>query len=133
MSSNGRAILNRQIERLRSLSSFVQEAAPEVATELRRELVEQIDRGETPEGQPWPLTKDGDKALRNAASNLNVAHQGTVVIATLTGHHARHDLGAVRGKVRRQIMPTARMPQKVADAIGKVFERRFKEHMGVVS
>jgi hypothetical protein len=128
--ADGRAVLEAQIRRLNELPGMVREAVPEVRDEVRAELLAQADRGETPEGTPWKPTQSGGKALRNASKHLEVTARGTVVIATLTGHYARHDLGAVKGKVKRKIMPSARMPQPVAEAIRKVYERRFRERMG---
>lgn len=122
--------LNAQIARIRGLGvALTRDVAPRVAKALEHELVEQIDAGKRPDGKPWPLTKDGKRALQDAARSLSVRAVGTVVLARLNGVVSRHHLGAVKGGVRRQILPTGKMPGPVASAISKVLDEAFRQHM----
>lgn len=128
--ADGRAALAAQIARLRALpKAMTQDAAPAVAVELERELVAQIGRAEGPDGKPWPLTKGGGRALQGAARDLTVRAIGDVVLARLDGVHARHHLGAVRGAVRRPILPSGRLPDPMTRAVKHVLEQRFALHM----
>lgn len=129
--ADGRAQLRAQVARLRALESLPRRAAPLVARELEEELRGQIAKGVGPDGTPWELTKDGRRALPNAGRDLRVSAVGDVVVASLTGHIARHHLGAVRGGVRRQILPTNALPNAMARAIAAVVEHEFARTMGV--
>jgi len=127
--SDGAAALDAQIARLRRLPTLVQSAAPGVARALELELQKQIAAGEGPGGAAWRPRADGSKPLQNAAKALTVTAVSTVVIARITGVEARHHLGAVRGKVKRQILPTAGLPQPMARAIETVVTREFTKIM----
>lgn len=128
--ADGRAELEAQIRRLRELGKLVADAAPAVADAVGRELEQQIERGVGPDGTPWQLTQDGRQPLRGAARAVRTRALGNVVIVEVTGVEARHHLGAVRGKVKRPIIPTRSIPQPVAVAITKVIGERFDRTMG---
>lgn len=128
--ADGRAALDAHIRRIRELPGLVDRAAPEVARAVERELQLQIRRGETPSGRSWKLRADGGAALVNAGKALTVRVVGKVVLVRLEGPEARHHLGAVRGGVRRQILPTASIPEDMAEAIGDAFTREFRRTMG---
>ncbi len=122
------AALDAQIQRLRQVSAATPEIAREVADEFRRILVSNIKAGRGPEGQPWPPRKaDGGRALVNADKALEVEAIKNAVVATLTGPIAKHDLGVARGRVRRPILPTRKLPGPVVIAIKRVVDRRLKE------
>lgn len=129
--ADGHAALERHIRRLRELDKLGERAAPAVAKALERELVANVRAGVGPDGTPWPATEDGHKPLQGASKALSVRAVGTVVVARLTGIHARHHLGAVRGGVRRPILPTKTIPEPVTKAIASVLEDEFKRTMGV--
>lgn len=128
--ANDHTEINAQIARLRALSELPDRVVPKVAAAVREELEAQIGRGETPDGEPWKLTAEGKRPLRNAAAALSVGASGRTVVARLEGHHARHDLGAVRGKVRRQILPREGIPDGIARAIDRVVTAEFARTMG---
>ena len=141
--SDGFAVLEQHIANLRRMSTFVRDAAPAIAVEMRRTIEAQIAAGVGPDGTPWaprkPTTrgrnvKRGGPVLVNAAKALEVKAEGTVIIARLTGVEARHQLGAVRGGVKRPILPDTRtgaaMPAPLARAINTVLARRFAQTMG---
>ena len=128
--ADGSVALNEMARRLRSVAAVPEEAAPEVARELEQILAQNIDRSVGPDGEAWPPTKDGRKALLGAKGALSVRAVGSVVVARLTGHHARHHLGAVRGAVRRRILPTGKLPDPMTEAIRRVIVKRFERAMG---
>lgn len=117
--------MDRQIARLRTLSGFVGASAPAVAVAVKRELTTQIAAGTGPDGKAWKPTKAGTPPLRGAAGALTVRAVGTVVLATLTGVEARHHLGAVKGAVKRPILPTGKIPDPVSRAIERVLTGEF--------
>ena len=129
--SSGHEVLREMKQRLRELGDIAEDVAPEVAVAVQDELTKQIERGVGPDGRPWKLTRDGRKPLRNAAKALTVRVIGSVILTQLTGPEARHHLGAVRGKVRRAILPTRRIPDPMVRAIRRVIEQRFEHTMGV--
>ena len=129
--SSGPEVLRDIKRRLRELGDIAEDVAPDVAGAVEDELAKQIERGVGPDGRAWALTRDGRKPLRNAASALTVRAIGTVIVTQLGGPEARHHLGAVRGKVRRAILPTRRIPDPMVRAIRRVIEQRFERTMGM--
>jgi hypothetical protein len=128
--SNGAAQLDGQIARLRELAKLVPSAAPAVAVAMSDVIVANIARGVGPDGAPWERTEEGKQPLRGAAKALEVRAVGTVVVATLTGPEARHHLGAVRGGVRREILPTGgTIPGPMVDRIERAVTDRFRAIM----
>jgi hypothetical protein len=129
MSGPNHAALDAHIARIRKLGELAKDSAPEVAVAVKGELGAQIAAGTDPDGKPWPPTQAGTPALQNAAAALKVRSVGDVVIAEITGHHALHHQGRVRGGVRRQILPTEGIPATVEKAIEKVVGDKFKRTM----
>lgn len=115
------AQLQSMIDRVAALGpQTVRRAAPKVARALEAELVAQIGRGEGPDGKPWPLTKDGARALQGAAGALTVRAFGPVVVARLSGPEARHHKGAARGRIRRRrILPTSKLSPVMARVVAR--------------
>lgn len=129
--ADGHTILRQQIARLRELpEALTSGVTTEVAREVKRELVEQIARGVGPDGKAWKPTQAGEQALPDAARDITVDARGSVVVVTLDGVHARHHYGAVRGKVRRPILPLRTLPGAFSRAIEAVIARRFTKTMG---
>lgn len=118
--------LDDWILKLRGLGDLTKEIAPDVAAEFRSQLEAQIAAGTDSNGTQWQLTKDGKQPLRNAAKALRVSSQGSVVTAQLTGPEALHHLGKAKGHVRRQILPSKRLPKKLIEAIKAVVAKRMK-------
>ena len=131
MAHDGSIALNAQIAKLRRLGpALTKGGAPAVALAVRGELAAQIAAGTGPDGRAWKPTKAGTPPLRNAAAALTVRAVGTVVVATLSGVEARHHLGAVKGKVKREILPTGKIPDPVTRAITRVVTAEFEAIMG---
>ena len=128
---NGQAFAEMQgwIDRLNTLGDLPTEVAKEVAPVLDAEIRKNIAAGVDPEGKPWQLTKDGKKPLTNAGAALTVRAISSVVQAKLEGHVALHHIGSARGNVRRQILPSSRLPQPMTAAVKTVAVRRFNQHM----
>jgi hypothetical protein len=128
---NGQAFAELQgwIDKVNTLGVLPSEIAKDVAPALDAKIRENISAGVDPEGKPWPLTKTGQKPLTNAAAALSVRAISSVVQAKLEGHVALHHLGAARGNVRRQILPSSRLPQPMTEAVKEVAIKRFNAHM----
>lgn len=119
------------IAHLRQLGGLVEEAAPAIAAAVDDELQLQIAAARTPTNAPWrPRKEDGGQALQGAGKALTVKVVGTVILARLEGVYARHHLGAVRGKVRRQILPTSGIPTGIERGIRIALDRKFAELAG---
>lgn len=128
--SDGNAVMKAKIAQLHALAKAPTEAAKDVARAVAVEMGKQISEGRGPDGERWRLTQEGNRPLKRAASSLTVKAKGTAILIQLTGRHARHHLGAVRGKIKRQIIPTRRIPDTVSRAIEKVLDDYFREVMG---
>lgn len=127
--ADGMAKLDAQIRKLRELGTLVKDSAPEVAKAVDGELRAQIARGVGPDGAPLEPTKDGRQPLKNAGKALRVRAIGTVVLSTLSGPAALHNSGRARGGVRRQILPSGKIPEPVTKAITKIVTDRFRKTM----
>jgi morphogenesis family protein len=121
--------IDREIRKLQELGSLDEEIAAEGAPELRRELEQQIARGQAPDGSPWQLTQDGEKPLKNAAASLSVRSMGPVILAKLEGPSARHHRGTARGRIRRQVLPSGKAPEALERALAKVTTAAYTKRM----
>lgn len=113
------------INRLRALPRIVEEVAPELARELHEVIASNIARQQGPDGTPWPPGKEHDDVLVNAAKNLDVRAVRNVIVATLRGPEARHHLGIARGRVRRPILPTKKIPEAFIEAAERSIKRKI--------
>ena len=127
--ADGLEVLDAWIEGVRSLPGLAREAAPELAPIVERHVRESIAAGVGPDGKEWPKTQDGRTALRDAGKALTVAVSGTTVLAKLEGIVAAHHLGRVRGHVKRQILPSAKLPGKLVELLRKKVGDVFVGHM----
>lgn len=123
------AELQAQIDRIKSLRLIASEVAPDVADELRTEILRTANAGQAPDGTPWEKTKDGRTPLRNVAKRLNVRALGTVVLAVLTGASALHHLGRAAGGIKRQVLPSRKLPGAATEAIKRAITKRVKERL----
>ncbi len=116
------------MRRLRELGGFGGKSATLVARAVEADSRKQSARGVGPDGKPWPLTKTGQRPLQDVAAVVRAV--GTTVVMRLKGHRARHHLGAVRGKIKREILPNKRIPEQMTRAIDKVITGEFQRIMG---
>lgn len=128
---NGQAFAEMQgwIEKLNQLGDLPTEVAKDVAPVLDAKIKANIAAGVDPGGKPWPLTKDGRKPLTNAGAALTVRAISSVVQAKLVGHVALHHLGAAKGNIRRQILPSSGLPQPMTAAVKTIATKRFNAKM----
>ena len=132
--ADGAVAMNEMIRRLNATSGMAERMAPAVATAAKAEIGRTANAQERPDGKAWTPGKDGGPVLRGAAGAIQTAVIGTRIVLRLDGHYARHHVGAVRGgkkgSLRRQILPTATMPDPMVRAIERVAEDEFKRTMG---
>jgi hypothetical protein len=123
--------LGRMLETLRTLPrALTVEAAPEIADALREHVVKTIDAGTTPDGVPWKPTEKGTQPLRDAARNVFAFAIGSYVYIRVTGIEARHHLGTVKGRVKRQIIfEGTKLPPPLIAEIKRIMAKRYAAHM----
>jgi hypothetical protein len=132
--AEGLDALTLHVARIRRLSTLAERAAPRVADELRDQLLEQVEGQIGPDGKPWAPTRSGRPALRGVSRSLSVRAVGRVVIAELEGIHARHHRGAVRGGVRRPVLPPGgTIPPRLESAVERILAEEFAKTMGGTS
>lgn len=125
-----RRALDEHIARVRALPGMAERAAPAIARAAHDEVAKTASAGTAPDGAPWKPTKDGTRAMRNAAAAVRAEARGSVVLVSVEGHHALHHLGRAKGGVRRQIIPTRSIPTPVTNAIETVLAGEFRKTMG---
>lgn len=111
----GAAEIDRWIENIRSLPEMVNAAAPAVGEMLLAEFQRTANAGTTPEGEPWPPTKKGNKPLAGAAAALQLVVSGNVIIIKITDHHVFHQFAA--GVPARRMLPSGGLPDRLGNAI----------------
>lgn len=128
--ADGSIALRAQIAKLQELGNITTTATPTVAKAVKDEVVKQVNQGLGPDGKPWKETKAGTPPLQGAGRAVKVSAVGTVILLRLDGRHARHHLGAVKGGVKREQIPTGKIPDPVTRAITKVLTGEFRQIMG---
>jgi hypothetical protein len=118
--SDAREALQAWVTKIRSLSD-TSGFAEIAADKLREDIEENIELGIGPDGTAWQPTKEGKQPLQNAAKTLSVVASGNTVVATLRGPEALHHLGAVKGHIRRQILPTRAIPDSAVKALENAY------------
>lgn len=104
---------------------------PQIVTAVQDDIGAQVARGETPDGEKWKLRiADGGRPLKNAAAAVSVTASRGVLLVSIDGHHAKHHLGAVKGKTRRRILPSSKTKDPYGDAIRGALTIRFRVIMG---
>lgn len=120
------AVLQTWADRIRELETLGERSLSRVARVVEIEAKRTAAAGLDPEGRPWPRTKRGARALPNADKAIAVRAIGRSIAMRLSGPEARHHLGRVRGGVRRQILPTVRIPPRMDAAIREVVRDEFR-------
>lgn len=125
------AKLREMIDRCRSLPrELVVRSVPEIARALKADIDEHVARGQAPDGAAWQLKQDGEQALVGAQQTVDVSFSGSVVLAVMRGKFVRHHKGTARGGIRRQVLPTRKIPEAVTRAIGATLRKHFSAIMG---
>lgn len=140
------------VESLRTMNEQVAKAALEPVTEAARATAA---AGTSPTGDPWAPTKDGAKALPNAAAAIKGSTSGTRIALAIPPPLVFHNFGAggssttkeaKRARSRqassgtnskfhapqRQIIPNQNepIPAPMKDAITEAAERVFEKAVG---
>lgn len=120
--------IDLMIERLRKLPELAAKVAPDCARVVEQEIKRTTSAGTDPYGKPWePRKADGSRPLVHAFEAVGVAAVGTKIFVVVRGINARHHRGAVKGKVKRRIIPTQGIPTPMAaglrDTVSKAFLR----------
>lgn len=108
--------LDEMIGECERLARFPEEVARRAAPRLQRALRATAAAGTDPYGKPWPPTKEGDRALPNAAKAIAVVAEGSSV---------RASIGAPYSYQKRQILPTEVTPA-VAAALDEAAEAAWR-------
>lgn len=125
--------LDAHIARVRTLPLAVPEIARHAADEIRAILSRNIAAGVGPDGKPWPKTLDGHAPLANAMQSIDVRASGASIVIVVDGVEARHHLGMVRGGVRRELIPTSRIPGPMIEALSRLTAEVLDRHMAGAS
>lgn len=128
--SGAPTVLKSWTERIGNLGTMVESARPKLVRALEKVIADQVARGEDPTGKAWQKTKQGAQPLTRAARAVDVRASGNVITASISGHHARHHLGAVKGKIKRRILPSKKLPNPYAKAVRRVLVAEFNRIMG---
>jgi hypothetical protein len=125
--ANGHAVLDDWIRRLRAMPEALKQGAlPEVAQALDEDIHEQAGAGRAPDGSTWQPKQDGGQPLVGVENDVDVSVVGSVVLVKLTGKFVRHHRGMARGGIRRQVIPTRKVPDAVVRAISKALAKSFQ-------
>jgi hypothetical protein len=124
-------ILDDRIARLRVVANLPDDAMPDVAAAIAKDVDRQIAAGETPDGKPWEPRQDGGAPLRNIGKHISVGIVGrTVIVRIRSKHVVLHHFGFNRGRgtpkeKQRQILPIGKIPASMARAIREAIGERF--------
>lgn len=135
MGANDKAFADLQamIDKTAELPELPERAAPAAAEAIYETTAKTVERGTTPYGQPWPLVRSGprkgQKALRNAMQAVFVTAVGAKIFVRVRGIERRHSIGAVKGRVKRQIIPGKKIPNDMAQDIQAALARTYSQIM----
>lgn len=110
------------LDAMTDVAQYVAPAAAEVQAQLRATA----SAGQTPDGKAWAATKDGRRAMVNAAQAITARAAGRDIVIELNGPEVFHHYG-VRGAEPRQIIPTDRPGEKLGQAIRRGVAKPFRE------
>lgn len=126
------ADLSGMVSQLEQMAGLAVKAAPAVGDVLRAKVEAGIAEGKDPYGVAWKLVQSGprkgEKALRGAAAKLQLDVIGYEITLRVRGIEGRHHKGAVKGKVKRPIVPDKRgLPKSWAPEIRAVLDTTFRQ------
>jgi hypothetical protein len=123
------AALDAMIAKLRKLPKIAELAAQESEPLVEAVMRKTAAAGTDPGGKPWPLKKDGDRALPAAASAVVVQAIGTVLRVSIVGRG--YVVQNYLTKNRRQQLPDAdNVPKAITEALVEGSRRAFAKAMG---
>lgn len=130
------AELDDIVARLRAVDELGAAIAVEARPEVERAIRATAAAGQTPSGETWAKTEEGNAPLKNAASAISVEISGATkatLAIVLRGHHRFHHFGSKKGSghglPKRQIIPMsadelpASAKKAIADAAARVVAR----------
>jgi hypothetical protein len=141
MSNNAAAyeMMDRMLNKLRSIPGLAKESAPDIAKALKVEISKNISAQQDPYGHKWREGEDGGPVLKGALKAVDVRAVGSVIIIDLTGPEVMHHLGSAKGYkggsskqggFRRPIIPFTKLPGPMRQVTGKVLEQHWNKLMG---
>lgn len=110
------------------LEQLAEHGAAEAAPLVEAEAKQTAAAGTDPYGTPWPLKKDGTRALKNAADHVSVHAAGAFVVTELEGVDNWHQDGA-QGKDVRRVIPDVEIPDVYAKALDAGCVKAFDDIM----
>ncbi len=112
--------------KLRSLKGLAPQAAKEAAPLVEAAIKKTAAAGTDINGTPWPVKRDGARALPNAAGAISAVANGAAVIVTLIGNYVFHN--SAKGPDRRRILPDsgAGIPPAIAAVLQRATEQTFR-------
>lgn len=89
--------------------------------------------GESPDGQAWqPRKSDGKAPMAHAADHIDIEIQPDGVLVRLSGPEFFHHTGRAKGRIKRPVIYTGPMPDRVAkkceDAATKIISEVLGPH-----
>lgn len=105
-------------DRLRAVPKAIDDAMPKLVEVVRGYMRECYARGQSPDGDPWPVTERGRKPDLEGVS-LRVTAYGHHIVVRVSGHEAMHTRGTARGSKVRRMVPRGPIPPEL--------ERRMRE------
>lgn len=124
----GFAALDRMISAIEALPrDLVKQSVPEIARVAKAEVSANVAAGHAPDGTAWKPTKEGKRALQNAAAHVTATAIDTAIIFEVSGVEAKHHKGRAKGGERRPIIPVRSIPQPLNVAIKKVLGKHFRQ------
>jgi len=126
---DGDAKLSDFIRRLRSMKDLAAQAAREAAPLVEAAVRRQAADGQAPDGGAWAPTKDGRRAIPNAARAITAVAKGSAVQIVLAGVYVFHHYG--KGLPERRIIPgQGAIPAPVVAALREGARRVFRRVAG---
>ena len=114
--------LEQMIAELDSLETFDERSARLAAPKLEEAVRSQARAGLDPNGKPWPLKKDGSRALVNAAARVRAIAVGPRVDLIVDGPEYYHQTVKPDGTLpQRKIIPS------VGDALPPALQAAIEE------
>ena len=116
--------LDNLIARLRTFDEIGVAIATSALADVLDAARATASSGTTPEGAAWAPTKDGRRALPNAANAITAVVSGTtkavitlILKAPYVFHQRSKNRSVKKGLPRREILPISDIPAAISDAI----------------